>query len=231
MGKRSSNDIEHLILENIPFLAWYKDRKGRYLMVNQAFSQSYGLQPEDIIGKTDFDLCPREKALEYQRSDNEILISGEQQFLEQVEDSTKGRVLFETYKSPVHDDQGRVIGISGISRNVSDSTWMEKTLREREEQFIALLQNSSDAISIINRKGRIIFESSEKNKISEFSKEELLNKRIFDTVHPDDVGDVKITFKAALANPGRQIKKEYRGLHKKKRWIYVESIFSNQIDN
>jgi PAS domain S-box-containing protein len=231
MGKKSDNDIEKLILDNIPFLAWYKDCSGRYLTVNQTFARSYGLQPEDIIGKTDFDLCTKDKALEYQQSDDEIVKSGEKQFVEQVEDSSKGRMLFETYKSPVFDDRGRVIGISGISRNVSDSTWMEKTLREREEQFIALLQNSSDAISIIDKKGRIVFESSEKNKISEFSKEELLNKLIFDTVHPDDVGNVKLTFKEALANPGRQIKKEYRGLHKNKRWIYVESIFSNQLDN
>ncbi len=231
MGKKNNNDIEHLILDNIPFLTWYKDRSGKYLMVNQAFARSYDLQPEDIIGKTDFDLCPRDKALEYQRNDNEIVKSGELQFVEQVEDSSRGRLLFETYKTPVRDDQGRVIGISGISRNVSDSTWMEKTLREREEQFIALLQNSSDAISIIDRKGVIIFESSEKNKISEFNKEELMHKLFFDTVHPDDVANIRLTLKEALANPGRQIKKEYRGLHKNKRWIYVESIFSNQLDN
>ena len=42
---------------------------------------------------------------------------------------------------------------------------------------------------------------------------------------------IKLTFKEALANPGRQIKKEYRSLHKNKRWIYVESIFSNQLNN
>ncbi len=103
--------------------------------------------------------------------------------------------------------------------------------REREEQFIALLQNSSDAITILDRKGNIIFESSEKNKILEFSQEELLQKPIFDTVHPDDVELIHQTMRESLANPGRQIKKEYRSLHKNKRWIYVESIFSNQLNN
>src|SRR5512147_1652373 len=103
--------------------------------------------------------------------------------------------------------------------------------REREEQFIALLQNSSDAITILDRKGNIIFESSEKNKILEFSQEELLQKPIFDTVHPDDVDLIRQTLRESLANPGRQIKKEYRSLHKNKRWIYVESIFSNQLSN
>ena len=49
-------------------------------------------------------------------------------------------------------NEGNIIGISGISRDVSESSWMEKTLHEREEQFSALLQNSSDAISIIDVK-------------------------------------------------------------------------------
>ena len=231
MGKKSRGNIEKIILDSIPYLAWYKDAEGRYTMVNDAFARAYHLQPDDIVGKTDFDLCAREKALEFKQSDEEVIRSGEMQFVEQIEEFSKGQKVFETYKTPIRNDQGRIIGISGISRDVSDSTWMEKTLREREEQISALLQNSSDAISIFDRKGIIIFESSEKNKITEFSKEELLNKPIFDTVHPDDVESIKLTFREALASPGKQIKKEYRSLHKNKRWIYVESIFSNQLNN
>ncbi len=151
--------------------------------------------------------------------------------LNRYEELAKGPTLFETYKTPVRDSEGNIIGISGISRDVSESTWMENTLRDREEQFSALLQNSSDAISIIDKNGKITFESSEKNKILDFSKDELLKKPIFDTVHPDDVATIKMIFREALANPGRQIKKEYRSLHKNKRWIYVESIFSNQLNN
>jgi PAS domain S-box-containing protein len=231
MGKKHNKDFERIILENIPFLAWHKDNEGKYILVNKAFAQAYNLRPEDIIGKTDFDICSYDKALEFQRNDEEIKRLGERQFVEQIEELSKGPTLFETYKTPIHDSDGNVIGIIGISRDVSESSWMEKTLRDREEQFSALLQNSSDAISIIDKNGKITFESSEKNKILDFSKDELLMKPIFDTVHPDDVASIKMTFREALANPGRQIKKEYRSLHKNKRWIYVESIFSNQLNN
>jgi len=230
MGKSRKN-TEKAILESLPYLAWHKDTEGRYTMVNKAFAQVYHLLPENIIGKTDFDLCSREKALEFQRSDEEVMRKGEVRFVEQIERFSKGHKLFETYKTPIRDEHGMIIGISGISRDISDNAWMEKTLREREEQISALLQNSSDAISIFDRKGIIIFESSEKNKISEFSKEELLNKPFFDTIHPDDVEMIKMTFEDTLLNPGRQIKREYRSLHKNKRWIYVESIFSNQLGN
>ena len=54
-------------------------------MVNGAFAKSYNLSPEDIIGKTDFDLCSHEKALEFQRSDEEVKKAGKRKFVEQIE--------------------------------------------------------------------------------------------------------------------------------------------------
>jgi PAS domain S-box-containing protein len=231
MNKKKVRDLQRTILDNIPYLVWLKNNDGEYLHVNKAFANAYRKTPEQIIGKSDFDFCSPEKAAEFQQSDNEVKQNKKRQFVEQIENLFDNETVFETYKSPVLDDEGEVIGITGISREMTDTLHIEKTLHEREEQFRALLQNSSDAISIINRQGKIIFESSEKNKISDFEITELLHKPFFDMVHPDDIPQIKIVIKEALQNPGKQIKKEYRSLHKNKRWIYVESIFSNQLSN
>jgi len=231
MAKWTGSDLPQAILDNIPYLAWLKDDVGRYMLVNQAFASQYNCLPDEIIGKTDFDLCSREKALEFQRNDEEVKRTKRRHFVEQVENLRTGSTQFETFKTPIFSNQGKVIGIAGIARKISNRAMIERTLHETEEQFKALLQNSSDAISIIDRQGRIIFESSERNKILDFDSEELLRKPIFDIVHPDDVNQIRAVFKETLANPGRQIKREYRSLHKNKRWIYVESIFSNQLDN
>jgi PAS domain S-box-containing protein len=231
MLEKQENELNRSILDNLPFLVWFKDRNGKYLHVNKAFADAYRLKPEDIKGKTDFDLCSPDKALEFRRSDEEVINTGKRQFIEQIETLFDSDTNFETYKTPVFDNDGRITGIAGISREITDNSQMEKTLHEREEQFRALLQNSSDSISIINRQGKIIFESSEKNKISEFEIDELLHRPFVEMVHPDDVAYVRAVIKEALGNPGKQIKKEYRSLHKNKRWIYVESIFSNQLTN
>jgi|WetSurSiteA1Bulk_404760.scaffolds.fasta_scaffold01284_6 PAS domain S-box-containing protein len=230
MARRKGRDLRQALLDNIPYLAWLKDHDGRYMYVNQAFADLYHSIPESIVGKTDFDLCSREKALEFQRNDEEVKRTRKRHFVEQVEYLNAVNAYFETYKTPVFDALGEVDGIAGIAREITDRTGME-TLHEREEQFRALLQNSSDAISIIDKQGKIIFESSERNKISDFDLEELLHKPFVDIVHPDDVDQIRLVFKEALENPGKQIKREYRSLHKNKRWIYVESIFSNQLDN
>jgi PAS domain S-box-containing protein len=231
MEKLKGTDIQRALLDNIPYLVWLKDNDGKYILVNQSFADIYHLVPDLLIGKTDFDLCPRGKALEYKSSDDEVRKSRKRQYIEQVEKIPSGMARFETFKTPLIDSKGNVIGIAGISREITDRTRMEKTLHEREEQFRALLQNSSDAISIIDRHGKIIFEGSEKDKILDFGIEELLHKSFFEIVHPDDVFQIKLVFKEVLASPGKQIKKEYRSLHKNRRWIYVESIFSNQLSN
>lgn len=228
---KRENRLQQIVLDHLPYLVWYKDTKGHYLYVNVAFANAYRLKPEEIVGKTDFDLCHSDKAMEYEQSDKQVIQSKRRQFFEQLELQFGENVNFETYKTPVFDEHEEVIGLAGIAREISDNSQMEKTMHEREEQFRALLQNSSDAISIINRQGKIIFEGSVKNKISDFEINELLHKPFFDMVHPDDVPQIKSVIKETIPNPGKQIKKEYRALHKNKRWIYVESIFSNQFSN
>ncbi len=219
------------ILDHIPYITWLKDVSGRYITVNQAFADSYRLKPEDIVGKTDFDICRKEKADEFHKSDQQVIQSKKEQFFKQREELPGGTAWYDTYKTPVFNKAGEVIGIAGISRDITSHALMEKTMHEQEKNFRALLQSSSDAISILNTNGVIVFESSPKNKISDFESDELINKSIFETVHPDDVESLRHTFKEVLQSPGNQIKKEYRSLHKNRRWVYVESIFSNQLGN
>jgi PAS domain S-box-containing protein len=231
MAGKKVSDLNKAILDNIPYLVWFKDNDGRYQFVNEAFANLYKKKSENIIGKTDFELSSFQKAQEFSKTDEDVKRKKKRQFFEQVENFTSRAANLETYKTPVLDADGVMLGIAGISREMTDNSQMKMTLHEREEQFRALLQNSSDAISIIDKEGSIIFESSEKNKISDFEIGELLHKPFFDMVHPDDVGQIRQVISEALTNPGKQIKKEYRSLHKNKRWIYVESIFLNQLSD
>ena len=100
-----------------------------------------------------------------------------------------------------------------------------------EGRYRSLLQNSSDAISVLDENGMIIFESSQRNRITEYDKDELIGYPIFEIVHPEDKEGVIDTFNYVKNNPNIEIKKEYRSLHKNKRWIYVESIFLNKLHN
>ena len=223
--------LQKAILDNIPYLAWLKDSDGRYISVNEPFAKYYNLKPSDVIGKTDFDICPMELALKYQAIDKQVKQSGKRQLIEEIEETLNGKRWSETFKTPIFSPNGKIIGITAISRDITERKKMEEAVIENEKHFRSLLQNSSDAITILNEDGVIVFDSSKKSRISEFDIEELAGKPLLDIVHPDDKETMKETLHRVLAQPNTQIKKEYRSLHKNKKWIYVESIFSNQLEN
>ena len=219
------------ILDNIPYLAWLKDNTGRYISVNEPFARKFGMETEEIIGKTDFEITARSVAEKTNKSDAEVMKKGTRQLDEEIENTPEGKRWIETFKTPIFNEERKLIGITGISRDITERKNMDEKSREREKHFGALLQNSSDSITIINRDGIIVFENSPRNKISDFNIDELIGKSIFDIIHPDETETFKSLLKEIVTKPEKQIKKEYRSLHKNKKWIWIESIFSNQLDN
>jgi PAS domain S-box-containing protein len=222
---------QQALLDNIPFLAWLKDKHGRYISVNNPYADYFNLKPEEIIGKTDYDLISESEAKKYDIVDKEVFLTGEKKHFEDIRDTPHGKQWLEVYKSPIFNEKGEVIGLTGISREITDRKRLEEAILKNEEHFRALLQHSSDAITILDKDGIITFESSLRNNILNFTVEELIGKPFKDIIHLDDIPIYLESIKDTLANPGVQIKKEYRSLHKNKKWIYVESIFSNHLAN
>ena len=58
---------QQAILDNIPNIAWLKDRKGRYVAVNDPFGKAFGMAPKDLVGKNDYDIYPPELAVKYEK--------------------------------------------------------------------------------------------------------------------------------------------------------------------
>lgn len=226
-----NNSQQQAILNNIQHLAWLKDNNGYYVMVNEPFASYYGFKPEELIGKSDYDICEKSVADNYTADDTQVIKNGKTVLAEE-ERLIDGKTHWsETYKTPIYNENGEIIGITGISRDITSQKLMEQTIKTSGEQLRSLLQNSSDAITILNTSGNILFESSFKSKISDFKLDELPGRTIFDIVHPEDIELVKASLNQVAKNSNASLKREYRSLHRNKRWIYVESIFTNQIDN
>ncbi len=123
------------ILNNIPHAAWLKDSSGRYLSVNDSFARFYNMKASDIIGKTDFDFCPAELARVYEANDQEVKRTARQMKFQEVQETEQGRIWSETFKTPIYDDHGKLVGITGISRDIT------KEKRTRED--LKFLSNTS----------------------------------------------------------------------------------------
>lgn len=124
------------ILDNIPDMAWLKDLESRYIAVNEQFLKVCGLKYEDIIGKTDLEIWDKSYAEMYRKDDLEVIQSGKRKTIEEKQKDSEGREYWvETTKTPIRNEQGDVIGTTGIARDISE----RKTAELERERFIVEL--------------------------------------------------------------------------------------------
>ncbi|MBD2576432.1 PAS domain S-box protein [Oscillatoria sp. FACHB-1406] len=124
------------ILNNIPHKAWLKDRESRFVAVNLPFCDALGLKPQELIGKTDDDICSPELAREYKERDRAVIASGKQQRVEEDWITPEGEYRWvETYKRPIFDDDNQVTGTAGIAMDITERKRAETELQELNQQL------------------------------------------------------------------------------------------------
>jgi diguanylate cyclase (GGDEF)-like protein/PAS domain S-box-containing protein len=139
------------ILNNIPDIAWLKDKDSRFIIVNEAFGMACGLKPEEIIGKTDLDVWPRELAERYRADDQEVMNSGKRKCVDEPLNDKEGRIQWiETIKTPVYNDRGETIGTTGIARDITERKKYEERLREAKAELEIRVKVRTADLSKIN---------------------------------------------------------------------------------
>ena len=140
------------ILDNIPDLAWLKDREHRFITVNNVYSQSCGLSLDELIGKTDLEIWPEELTHQYFADDQEVIETGKRKRIEeQIQRADGSHVWVETIKAPVLDEHGQVVGSVGTARDITERRNAEQELRK----LSAAVEQSPAAIFIMDPEGTI----------------------------------------------------------------------------
>lgn len=127
---------QNAILNNIPFMAWLKDAKSRFLGGNYILAQICRTTIENLIGKSDFDFFPKEYAESYVNEDNLVMETKQTISSEDLIAGPEGDKWHETFKSPVFDDKGNVVGTVGISRDITERREAEVELLRRQEEIV-----------------------------------------------------------------------------------------------
>jgi PAS domain S-box-containing protein len=133
-----------------------KNAQGEYLFVNPAFAQALGKSVADLVGRTDEDLFPPALSHRIHQEDLHILATGESITYEETMTLDHQVRTFLTLKTPRRDAAGRVVGVVGISRDISDRKQIEAEL----QLFKQAVESSSDAIGMADAQGRHVYQNS-----------------------------------------------------------------------
>ena len=133
------------LIDNLPDFLYAKDANSRFVIANMAVATNAGTQtPGDLVGKTDFDLFPKELAQNYYEDEQKIIRSG-QPLLNREEQCVDphGNVhyLLST-KVPFRDENGRINGIVGVGRDITKRRKVEEDLREAEQRFRSIFEET-----------------------------------------------------------------------------------------
>ncbi len=132
-------------MDHIPDVIYFKDTKGRLILVNAAHAKGLGLKPKEVVGKTDFDIFPSQRAERMNKDDQYVLKTGKP-IIDKIERGTRPDGVdnyVSTTKIPRFDKKGRVTGLVGVTRDVTKRMQLER-LREERKQIEKKLQMLED---------------------------------------------------------------------------------------
>jgi PAS domain S-box-containing protein len=178
------------ILDNVPFLLWLKDADGRFIIVNRAFAEACGQPaPEALVGLNDLDIWPEDLARAYMADDQEVIAGGQEKNTEEPVEIDGQRQWIETFKKPVIDRDGEVIGTVGFARNITARREMEARLAESEQRWSLAISGTNDGIWDWDHRTNQVFFSERWKQMLGYAPEEIGDTvEAWSTlVHPQDL--------------------------------------------
>lgn len=132
MELQNQKSILRTIIDALPEAIFYKDKDSRFIGCNKNFSDYYKqFGVDDVIGKSDLEIYPdKEVAENFIKIDKEIMKSKQAKYIEGMTlDSSGDRVIEESFKAPVINEDGQVWGVVGLARNITNQKNLEDRLR------------------------------------------------------------------------------------------------------
>ncbi|HBE45149.1 MAG TPA: hypothetical protein DDW17_06815, partial [Deltaproteobacteria bacterium] len=190
------NELQN-ILDSLPIMIFYKDKKNNMLRVNKVLAKTLGLSPKKIAGMTCFELFPKKHAEKYWEDNKRVISSGQPLtgILEEIK-TPKGTRWVRTDKVPYKDEKGNIIGIIGFAVDITKQMEMETELMDSEEQYRKLFEESVEGIVLADIDTGIIIDCNKALlKLVERERDEVIGKPQ-KILHPpeDDIGNVSKTF-------------------------------------
>jgi len=214
------------LLDSIPDIIFFKDTDGFYLGCNPPFAEFVGKSKNEIIGRNDYDLFDKETAELFRIFDKEMLLQKRPRHNEEWITYPDGRKkLIDTLKTPYWAGDGSLIGLLGISRDITKRKEVEDALQISSKKFEAIISASPDGIGMVSLDGKIQLMSEKLAAIHGYSveqRDEYVDKTIFDFIDPSNYNLLKTNINNLLEGKKDQKITEYFAIRKDNSRFYID---------
>lgn len=176
------------LLDGIPDSIYVRDFAGHYMVVNRALANLVGCpDPKDVAGKTPYDFFPEEQARAYLEEDAKLMEGGEQiinpaSILRNADGDVRHLV---TTKVPVRDSDGRVFGIVGINRDVTEQERAREALRQTEHRMQEIVDNSPSPMYAKSVSGHYLMINREFEDLFRVKSSEVVGKSVAEVIQDE----------------------------------------------
>ncbi|MCF8380736.1 MAG: PAS domain S-box protein [Bacteroidales bacterium] len=197
---KSQLEFVSTLLDTIPSPVFYKNANGIYTGCNKAFEKFLNMPKDKIIGKSVYDLQPKEIASKYEEKDKELINNPGKQKYEWTVKTKKdtNNVIFD--KATFKNTEGKVDGLIGVITDISDIKKTEDRLRRSRENYKMLINNIGEGIGITDLDENFVFSNILADKIFGVEKEGLKGRSILDFI--DQKNSKKISKETSKRSAG-----------------------------
>lgn len=213
------------------------DINGRIIYVNDKFCEVTGYCREELLNKTHRIVKSGYHPEHYYQKMWATILSGSTWKGEVLNHKKDGSNWWaDVTITPFLNDNNEPYQFIAIRSDITERKNMEEVIRQKTEElqlsearFRSLVQHSHEMISILDKNGTILYSNFSTENISGYSSDELIEKNIFDFIHPADFKEATKGYQELLLKPGETLKSVYRLKHANGSWRYYELIFTNLI--
>lgn len=193
-----------VLLENLPQKIFHKDVNSVYVSCNNNYAHDLKIQPDEIIGKTDYDFYNKELAEKYRADDKRIMESGKVENIEEKYIQDGQEVFVQTVKTPLKDEKGNIIGLLGIFWDITKHRQIEEALKESEELYRTIIENSNDMIWTLDTEGYYQFVNKRIEEFSGLKQDYFVGKSFTQFIDKKDLPNVIDCFHKTLNGEPQQ---------------------------
>jgi two-component system cell cycle sensor histidine kinase/response regulator CckA len=172
------------LMQHAPMPIYVKSTAGRFLLVNRAWEELFGLRQEAVVGRLIDEFLPAPIVRHFRETDLRVAQGNAPEAFEECLDFPMETRWFHTVKFPLRNAQGQVEAVGGVSIDITDGKRVEQHVRDSEARKTAVLESALDGIIIIDAQGWVLECNPAAERMFGYSRAELIGSELAARIIP-----------------------------------------------